>query len=448
MKKIIKNIAPLSILSRIQSYFKLNIFVNNNFSLNTISLIIFFIIFAIPQTSFSLFHKIGLNHKIKTIKEAINLCNDNDTILVTKGVYKEGNIIIQKSVSIIGENGAIIDGQSKFEIFTIATKNVTIKGLVLQNSGKSNMEDFAAIKCYDAHYVKIINNKLENTFFGIHLSNTDHAKIINNELHVKPKMEHELGNGIHLWKCDSAKIENNKINGHRDGIYFEFATNCKIKNNISVRNLRYGLHFMFSHNNQYIKNTFKNNGAGVAVMYTTNVLMKDNVFIDNWGESSYGLLLKDIRESEIINNKFTKNTIGIYMEGTTTSKFKNNVFLENGWAIKLQASCDRNYLNENKFIANTFDIATNGITFLNNIDNNYWDKYEGYDLNSDKVGDVPYMPVNLFATIVERIPTSIMLWRSMLVFLLDKSEKVIPIITPPTLKDNYPLMKKHEKLKF
>ena len=50
-------------------------------------------------------------------------------------------------------------------------------------------------------------------------------------------------------------------------------------------------------------------------MFSKNIRMEDNDFLDNWGSSSYGLLLKDITDSEITNNRFQKNTIGIYGEG-------------------------------------------------------------------------------------------------------------------------------------
>ena len=59
---------------------------------------------------------------------------------------------------------------------------------------------------------------------------------------------------------------------------------------------------MFSDRCKYLHNRFKQNGAGVAVMYTENVQMTDNVFEDNWGGSSYGLLLKDISDSRIASN--------------------------------------------------------------------------------------------------------------------------------------------------
>jgi nitrous oxidase accessory protein len=102
-------------------------------------------------------------------------------------------------------------------------------------------------------------------------------------------------------------------------------------------------------------------------------------------------------------------------------------------------------VNNNSFSGNSFDIATNGKTVMNGFDSNYWDHYEGYDLNRDGVGDVPYHPVSLFSVMVERVPESLMLYRSFLTFLLDKAEHVMPSITPEDLVDNSPLMKYHTK---
>jgi nitrous oxidase accessory protein len=179
-------------------------------------------------------------------------------------------------------------------------------------------------------------------------------------------------------------------------------------------------------------------------MYTRNVLMKENIFEENEGASSYGILLKDISDSEVIGNIFRKNTIGIYMEGSSRTIFKNNTFNNNGWALKLMASNDDNIFTANNFFANTFDISTNGNLVLNKLEENYWDKYEGYDLNKDQIGDVPYRPINLFSVIVEKIPSAVILWRSFLVTLLDRMEKVIPSITPENMIDNSPKMKPYD----
>ncbi len=197
---------------------------------------------------------------------------------------------------------------------------------------------------------------------------------------------------------------------------------------------------MFSNDDAYISNIFKNNGAGVAVMFTKNVIMINNIFIENWGDASYGLLLKEISDSHILGNKFERNTSGIFMEGTNRIIVERNIFSSNGWGMKIQASCMDNKISANNFVGNTFDITTNGSLVLNTFNGNYWDKYEGYDLNKDNTGDIPYHPISLFSIIVENNPPAMLLFRSFMISLLDKSEKIIPSLTPDEFRDQTPLM--------
>jgi len=388
--------------------------------------------------------RVGPSEKVTRIKEAITLAQPGDTVLVQPGVYREGNIIIQKSIALIGEGYPVLDGENEYEILTVHTSHAMIKGLKFIDTGIGSIEDKAAIKILDSKNLRILNNQFENTFFGIYLANSSHIWIENNELKSEAEAEHQIGNGIHLWKCEHITIDRNKVKGHRDGIYFEFVTNSLITNNYSEGNMRYGLHFMFSHNDEYRNNTFINNGAGVAVMYTKGVKMINNRFEHNWGSSAYGLLLKDIRDSFVTGNVFVENSVGIFMEGSSRNEFKQNEFMKNGYALKLQASCDDNVIERNNFQQNTFDIVTNGSLVLNRIEGNYWDRYEGYDLNRDQVGDVPYRPISMYGMIVERMPTAVLLWRSFLVFLLDRAEKAIPVLTPENLKDNLPSMKAYD----
>jgi nitrous oxidase accessory protein len=132
------------------------------------------------------------------------------------------------------------------------------------------------------------------------------------------------------------------------------------------------------------------------------------------------------------------------MEGSSRIEFRQNSFANNGYAIRLQASCDDNIFEKNNFTGNTFDVVTNGSLVLNKIHHNYWDRYEGYDLNRDAIGDVPYRPVSIYGMIIERMPTAVLLWRSFFVFLIDRAEKVMPVITPENLKDDSPAMKPHD----
>jgi nitrous oxidase accessory protein len=380
----------------------------------------------------------------RSIKAAVATAHPGDTLYIKPGTYKEGNIIIEKSLCIIGEGFPVLDGDHRFEIMTIHAQHVTVSGIKFINTGVASINDLAAIKVLDSKDLHIVNNRFENTFFGIHLSNSSHVQIERNTLHSPAGVEHQIGNGIHLWKCHHMTLSNNTIQGHRDGIYFEFVTNSVIMNNYSAGNVRYGLHFMFSHNNEYTNNTFKDNGAGVAVMYTTGVKMTGNTFEHNWGSSAYGLLLKDIRDSFVSDNKFIANSIGIFMEGSSRINFTENTFARNGYAVKLQASCDDNTFSKNNFEENTFDMATNGTLVLNKIHSNYWDRYEGYDLNKDNVGDIPFHPASLYSMVVEQMPAAVLLWRSFLVLLMDKAEKALPAITPENLKDDSPSMKPYD----
>lgn len=383
--------------------------------------------------------------KVTRIVQAIEMATAGDTILVKAGTYREGNILINKPLVLLGEGKPVVDGESKYEVFSVAASNVTISGFQISSSGVSSIKDLAGVGVEDgSHQVSILNNDFVNTFFGVHISGSRNSRVEGNTFKALSRGDHETGNGIHLWQCSDAVIRNNVIREHRDGIYFEFVTNSLIEHNVSENNHRYGLHFMFSNDDEYHHNIFRNNGAGVAVMYTRNVKMVNNTFDKNWGTSAYGLLLKDIRDSFVWNNKFTENTMAIYMEGTSRTEFKQNLFTRNGWAIRLQASCDDNLFTENNFMSNTFDMATNGTMVLNTLKQNYWDKYEGYDLNRDGVGDIPFRPINLYAMIVERIPTAVLLWRSFLVFLLDRAEKAFPAVTPENLKDDYPRMKPYD----
>jgi nitrous oxidase accessory protein len=403
-----------------------------------ISFIVFLLFFSIGKAATI---QVGANFPVKKIKQALALAKDGDTILVHSGIYKEGTILINKKIYFIGKNFPVLDGQHKKEVLSINAHDVVVKGFKVINSGHAALNDPCGIRVYDKNNVTIQGNILDNNFFGIYLQNSTNCIVKNNIIKAYGKAEQLIGNGIHCWKSNNLQIIGNKITGHRDGIYFEFVTQSVIWRNISNNNVRYGLHFMFSNDDAYITNVFKNNGAGVAVMFTKNVKMFNNYFEENWGDSAYGLLLKEIADSYIFNNRFARNTSGIYMEGTSRIKVEKNSFESNGWGMKIQASCMENEIVNNNFLKNTFDISTNGSLVLNTFNENYWDKYEGYDLDKDGMGDVPYHPLSLFAVLTENTPSSMLLYRSFMITLLDKSEKVLPSITPDNFVDNKPLMK-------
>lgn len=375
------------------------------------------------------------------LKTAIANSTNGDRLFLNKGLYNEGEIVVDKSISIIGINYPEITGNKKTQVLVIKASNVTISGIEISNSGVSYVQDLAGIKLNKVQNCKIENCRINNCFFGIYLLKSTNCKLYNNAIKGSGGIESLNGNGIHNWYCSNIEILNNTITNHRDGLYFEFSSNCNIYNNTSFSNLRYGLHFMFSHSNHFESNLFKKNGSGIAVMYSHKVEMIKNTFEDNWGSASYGLLLKDISESKVINNTISNNTIGIYLEGGGKNRIEKNKIIRNGWAIKLMVSSENNVINNNHFSSNSFDISTNGNFNTSIFKNNFWDKYTGYDMNKDGIGDIPYHPVSLFSVVVEKNPSFLLLLNSFFVNLLDLAEHLLPSITPESFVDNQPLLK-------
>ena len=377
---------------------------------------------------------------ISGIKEAITIASPGDSIIVEPGIYYESNLRIDKSLNIIGNN-VVIDAKGKGGIFTIMHDDVNLIGFTLKNPGVSYTDDIAAIHVRNTKGFRIENTTIENSQFAILVHKSENGYILNNRVIGYTQSEAEGGNGIHLWHSKDIVVRENHVTGMRDGIYFEFVDESEIENNIAENNVRYGLHFMFSNNNVYRQNIFKDNGAGVAVMISKHIIMAYNTLEQNWGNAAYGVLLKEIYDSELTSNKFVQNTIGVYAEGSTRIQYKDNIFMKNGWAVKIAGGCYENVFTQNDFISNTFDVSYFGGTNDNEFSSNYWSEYTGYDLNKDGVGDVEHHPVKLFSVIVSKTPESIILMRSMFIELLNFSERVAPMFSPDHVKDEQPQMK-------
>ena len=176
-------------------------------------------------------------------------------------------------------------------------------------------------------------------------------------------------------------------------------------------------------------------------MYTRGVAMERNLFHANRGPTAYGLLLKDISESRLDGNRFSENTVGVLIEGGGHLAISGNRFVRNGWAVKLMANSPGNRFEGNLFEGNSFDLATNSRSTDGVVSGNWWDRYQGYDLDRDGRGDVAFRPVRLFSLLVANDPPSVILMRSAFVDLLDAAERALPVLTPETLVDRAPLMR-------
>lgn len=382
--------------------------------------------------------------KMKSISIALSIAEEDDIIKIKPGLYEEPQLTIEKRISVIGEGDVKIKSNGGADILLLKKNGIVIENLTIEGAPFSHLRENAAVKIEKCSGVIVKNTKLLNNYFGVYLAASTNCIIENNFISGLKRDEVNSGNGVHLWNCREIKISGNRISNHRDGIYLEFSKQIFIEENSSMANIRYGLHFMFSDSCRYIQNTFTDNGAGVAVMYSANVLMEKNLFEFNRGTAAYGVLLKEIRDSKIISNSFNQNTIGLYLEATNRVEVENNQFSGNGWALRVMANSMDNVFSKNNFIGNSFDISTNSRQNYNRFELNYWDKYKSYDLNKDGIGDIPYRPVNLFSLITAQNPSALILLRSFFIDVLNFAESIFPVLTPESLIDTKPKMRKIE----
>ncbi|MFN3603868.1 MAG: nitrous oxide reductase family maturation protein NosD [Leptonema sp. (in: bacteria)] len=383
--------------------------------------------------------------KFKDIQSAIDFATPYSTILIDKGVYilKE-ELLIRKPLKIQGKSKeSILDGNHLKNVIRISeTENVEISDFIIQNSGYSDIQEFAGIYIEKTKNCKIHNNFLINNTYGIYLAYVQNCILEKNHIISNAINEVQSGNGIHLWYSYDNILKNNLIKKHRDGLYFEYSENLIVENNISIQNIRYGIHFMFCHSSKIHRNYFLWNESGIALMYSNRLELGNNRIEYTWGRGLKALLLKDINESEIHHNYFYSNTSAIYTDNSNRNKIYKNQFIKNGIAMEILGNSYTNEITLNYFENNLFDVATNSRSNPNLYKENFWDKYKGYDLNKDGYGDVFYRPVSLFSFWVSKYSDISILLRSPMIDFLETLEKVFPMIIPADLKDEKPIFKK------
>ena len=104
------------------------------------------------------------------LQHVFDKAEDNDVIKIKPGIY-EGNFTINTSVTVIGEDGAIIKGPNKGNVITVNADDVTIENLQIEGSGsqdagihlKSNRNMIKDNKIYEVYHGVTVRDGYGNT---------------------------------------------------------------------------------------------------------------------------------------------------------------------------------------------------------------------------------------------------------------------------------------------
>ncbi|MEO8167399.1 MAG: nitrous oxide reductase family maturation protein NosD, partial [bacterium] len=332
------------------------------------------------------------------LQSFIDAAKSGDTLLVRQGMY-EGNLLINKRLTLIGVGKPLLKGTGKNSVITITADSCVVQGFRIEHCGTMLSNEDAGV-LMKGHHTLITGNDFRDILFGIYLYHSWYNVIENNTITGRRELEvGERGAGIHIWDSNYNEFSGNTITDARDGFYVQNASHSLIKDN-EAYNVRYGLHYMYADTNVFLSNRFHDNVAGAAVMYSRNIKIRHNVFSHNRGFSSFGILFQDCHDMVIDSNVIADNVVGLFFEATTDNLFRHNVLAQNDIALQMFQNSVNNTFSENNFIDNLNPLAIIGKRTESRWNDsefgNYWSSYDGYDLNGDGIGDIPMKIQNVF----------------------------------------------------
>ncbi len=372
----------------------------------------------------------------------IDRAQDGDTLVVDGGTFVE-NIVIAKKVHLIGKGSPVLRGTGKGSIVTILSPQCTLSGFMIEHCGNMLVNEDAGI-LIKSNNNTIRDNTLSDILFGIYLLKSDSNNISRNIVTGRKSLtQGERGSGIHLWNSNYNILERNIVSETRDGFYIQNANHTLIQDN-EVHHLRYGLHYMYADSNTFLRNIFRDNVAGAAIMFTRGIVMKHNIFLRNRGFASYGMLLQDCHFCTADSNIISDNVTGIFFESSTNNLFRNNIIARNDLALEMFQNAVHNTFTGNNFIDNLNPLTIVGRrteSFWNmNGRGNYWSSYTGYDMDTNGIGDIPMKIENVFSYLESKNSNVRLYLYSPASQALAVSSKAFPILDVSGECDQWPLI--------
>lgn len=365
------------------------------------------------------------------LQERIDAANEGDTIHLKKGLY-EGPIIITKSLSLKGEEGAILMANGESTAISIeGTSNVTVQGIGIETAG-------TAITVRKSQDVELQAIQMKGVNTGVKVHHSNRVKVGNLSIKGNGKHYAQKGNGVAVYNSESVDLLKNTIQSVQDGFYIEQVKDIAIAEN-TVTESRYGTHFMYSEEGAVLGNSFSGNVTGLMIMMADKLKLENNYISYQEGFNGTGITLYEASSILLHANTVTGNRVGVSIQKTSDVELDDNMFQMNQTALESVQSDDSNEAVYNRFVGNLVNVRSDagGIRLMRN----YYDDYTGIDLDGDAVGDESYTALQSFGQWMVRKPVYQYFTESPSVVLLNTIDKQTNIASKTLLVDEAPLTK-------
>jgi len=412
-----------------------------------------------------------------SLQAVIDSAAPGDVIRLKAGTHR-GPVKVGRTLTLEGEPGAVLDGAGKGSVITVTAPHSTVRGLEIRGSGHDLYEmDSGVFVAQTATEARIEDNVILGNLVGIYLHGAERALARGNRIvGLREGRISEAGDGVSVWNAPGAQVIDNVISYGRDGIFTKASKKNVFKGN-RLKNLRFGIHYMYTNDSEVIGNTSVGNNVGYAIMFSDKLRVIGNT---SDGDRDHGLLLNYANGSEISGNvvhgrmlpteRWTAagragGTHDVPMEREPASAAQANmrlgpekcVFIYNanrnrftgnrfdGCAIGIHftAGSEGNAMASNAFIRNRNQVKYVGTRYLDwsfEGRGNYWSDNPAFDLDGDGIGDSPYRPNDLVDRVLWTAPQAKVLVNSPSVQVIRWAQSQFPALLPGGVIDSRPLM--------
>ncbi len=364
-----------------------------------------------------------------------------DILRLAPGIHG-GPVVIDKSVTLTGNDRATIDGGGASRVVTIAAPGVVLRNLTIQGSGRLlETEDSGVYVTKDGDGARIEDNTLRGNLIGVYLKGPKRAIVRANRIRGLTDMRvNERGNGVQVWNSPGSIIEGNEIIGGRDGIFTTTSRDNIFRGN-TFRGTRIAVHYMYTNDSLISDNVSIGNNVGYALMFSKNLVVRGNL---SEGDRGHGILLnyanKSLIEGNVVRNGETKC---VFIYNSSKNTFRRNWFQGCDIGVHFTAGSERNAFTGNAFIGNRHQVKYVGTRWLEWSvagRGNYWSDNPSFDLDGDGLGDAAYRPNDMVDEVLWAYPAAKLLLNSPAVQTLRWAQRQFPALHPGGVVDSAPLM--------
>ncbi len=353
-----------------------------------------------------------------------------------------GPVHIDRSVSLVGDAGAVLEGNGRGSVVVVTAPDVRVEGLEIRGSGRTVPDmDAAILLQQSAPRARIRSNRLVDNLFGVYVHGAAASLVESNEIVGRSDLRlSDAGDGVSIWNAPGTQVVGNTISHGRDGIFVITSRQNVFERN-SFTNLRFAIHYMYTHDSRIVGNRSRGNHMAWALMFSDGLEIRDNVSDD---DDTHGLMLNFTNASQVVGNVVRHgHEKCVFIYNAHRNVLRDNWFERCPIGIHFTAGSEGNIVSGNAFIGNGVQVKYVGTRFIDwayQGRGNYWSDNPAFDLDGNGIADRPYRPNDVMDQVLWTLPAAKALSTSPAVQMVRWAQSRFPALYPGGVIDSAPLM--------